>query len=104
MATPTIAQSALSTVNKARVAIGLARLRSLPKGDVCQATTCPLAIALDAHVDEICASFKTKKAAKTVAMSWGEKAVGHLVLLPDNLAHFVNSFDNGDLPELVATE
>lgn len=101
-------KQALRQVNIARIALGATALAEMPKGEIGECLTCPIARALShdkyecsvgngslhwpRHSDEV---------HRKVARAWGTEYTGRgNVIMPTMLRGFVERFDCGMIPEL----
>jgi hypothetical protein len=84
-----IIKAALRDANVLRAAFGMPPLRSLPKGNLHQLNSCPIANALDAT--EVCPT------------DFQKNVDGFIISLrtPRSIARFIKAFDNGQYSRLV---
>ena len=90
-------ERALKAVNKARKALGLRALKKMPKGDMNQAESCPIANCFPDPFDATVsgASVYFCKGAVKIAEVWGGMKSGYRyrVMAPKSIENFVREFD-----------
>ena len=104
----TLLQKSLELVNEARYEMGMETLQRFPRGVPGSAIECPLTYALEGTVVLEDCVLVPPKVVGALLCAWRTKAVfdedcgSPAVMLPRTLRKFVESFDRGEIPELVA--
>ena len=107
----TLLQKSLELVNEARYEMGMEPLQRFPRGVPGSAVECPLTYALGEHAtvfeDHV---LVPPGVVGALLCAWRTRALfdeyhgSPAVMLPRTLRKFVESFDRGEIPELVAPE
>jgi hypothetical protein len=107
----TLLQKSLELVNEARYEMGMEPLQRFPRGVPGSAVECPLTYALEGYAtvleDHV---LVPQNVVGALLSAWRTRAVfdeyhgSPAVMLPGTLRKFVESFDRGEIPELIGPE